>query len=116
MFWNKKKGMVREDNRHSMHANNVRNRSLSCISLSSSNPIMRIVSTYSIIGFLYQFAFIKTRTALVDGSEVAKRGWASWDFVATFKRASRISKLPHNDFFNVLVSGCVLIFQRVREG
>jgi len=99
-----------------MHTNNVRNRSLSCISLSLSNPIIRIVITYSINAFKNQFAYIKTRTALVDCSEVANRGWASWDFVATFKRASRISKLFHNDFFNVLVSGCVLIFQQVRQG
>jgi hypothetical protein len=93
-----KKGMVREDNRHSMHANNVRNRSLSCISLSSSNPIMRLVITYSINAFENQFAYIKTRTALADGSEVANRGWASWDFVATFKRPSRISKLSTMTF------------------
>ncbi len=37
-------------------------------------------------------------------------------FCGYFQTRFSISKLSHNDFFNVLVSGCVLIFQRVRQG
>jgi hypothetical protein len=109
-----KKGMVREDNRHSMHANNVRNRSLSCVSLSSSNPIMHLVITYSINAFKNQFAYIKTRTALVDGSEVANSGWASWDLWLLSNVLLEYRNFPTMTFS--MCSGCVLMFQRVRQG